>query len=72
MSSDNTLLRVTTILFITSNNKNLIDLFDLMFQTANGIMITRQELGSDITPKKLVIAQKNMIARANKVNYPKI
>ncbi|XP_062526020.1 pyruvate kinase isoform X3 [Bombyx mori] len=39
-------------------------------QTANGIMITRQELGSDITPKKLVIAQKNMIARANKANVP--
>lgn len=32
-------------------------------------MVTRQELGSDITPKKLVIAQKNMIARANKVMY---
>ncbi|CAG9795107.1 unnamed protein product [Diatraea saccharalis] len=39
-------------------------------QTANGIIVTRQELGSDITPKKLVIAQKNMIARANKANIP--
>lgn len=34
-------------------------------------MFTRQELGSDITPKKLVIAQKNMIARANKVGINK-
>ncbi|XP_004922942.1 pyruvate kinase isoform X1 [Bombyx mori] len=44
--------------------------FDEILLTANGIMITRQELGSDITPKKLVIAQKNMIARANKANVP--
>ncbi|XP_026496955.1 pyruvate kinase-like [Vanessa tameamea] len=44
--------------------------FDDILSIANGIMITRQELGSDITPKKLVIAQKNMIARANKVNIP--
>ncbi|CAH2071020.1 unnamed protein product, partial [Iphiclides podalirius] len=37
---------------------------------ANGIMITRQELGSDISPTKLVIAQKDMIARANEANVP--
>lgn len=36
-------------------------------QFADAVMITRQELGSDISPKKLVVAQKNMIARANKV-----
>uniref|UniRef100_A0A2A4JE60 Pyruvate kinase n=1 Tax=Heliothis virescens TaxID=7102 RepID=A0A2A4JE60_HELVI len=44
--------------------------FDSIMQEANGVMISRQELGSDITPKKLVIAQKNMIARANRVNCP--
>ncbi|KAM3967339.1 pyruvate kinase [Aphomia sociella] len=44
--------------------------FDDILEVTNGIMITRQELGSDITPKKLVIAQKNMIARANKCNVP--
>ncbi|CAH0407389.1 unnamed protein product [Chilo suppressalis] len=44
--------------------------FDDIINVANGIIITRQELGSDITPKKLVIAQKNMIARANKANVP--
>ncbi|KAG6441421.1 hypothetical protein O3G_MSEX001802 [Manduca sexta] len=44
--------------------------YDEILATAHGIMITRQELGSDITPKKLVIAQKNMIARANKANVP--
>ncbi|XP_063824597.1 pyruvate kinase-like isoform X2 [Ostrinia nubilalis] len=44
--------------------------FDQILTVANGIIITRQELGSDITPKKLVIAQKNMIARANKNNIP--
>ncbi|XP_032512913.2 pyruvate kinase-like [Danaus plexippus] len=44
--------------------------FDDILSAANGIMITRQELGSDITPKKLVIAQKNMIARANMANIP--
>ncbi|XP_045494092.1 pyruvate kinase-like [Colias croceus] len=44
--------------------------FDDILAISNGIMITRQELGSDITPKKLVIAQKNMIARANKANIP--
>ncbi|XP_022825561.1 pyruvate kinase-like [Spodoptera litura] len=44
--------------------------FDAILQETNGIMISRQELGSDITPKKLVIAQKNMIARANRVNVP--
>ncbi|XP_022130740.2 pyruvate kinase-like [Pieris rapae] len=43
---------------------------DDILAEVNGIMITRQELGSDITPKKLVIAQKNMIARANKANIP--
>ncbi|CAK1599006.1 unnamed protein product [Parnassius mnemosyne] len=44
--------------------------YDEILEEANGIMITRQELGSDISPKKLVIAQKNMIARANKANVP--
>ncbi|KPI91277.1 Pyruvate kinase [Papilio xuthus] len=44
--------------------------FDEILEVANGVMITRQELGSDISPKKLVIAQKNMIARANKANVP--
>ncbi|XP_052756024.1 uncharacterized protein LOC113515592 [Galleria mellonella] len=44
--------------------------FDDILAVTNGIMITRQELGSDITPKKLVIAQKNMIARANICNVP--
>ncbi|PZC86603.1 pyruvate kinase [Helicoverpa armigera] len=44
--------------------------FDSIMLEANGVMISRQELGSDITPKKLVIAQKNMIARANRVNCP--
>ncbi|XP_045766171.1 pyruvate kinase-like [Maniola jurtina] len=42
--------------------------FDDIMSVTDGIMVTRQELGSDITPKKLVIAQKNMIARANKAN----
>ncbi|CAB3239430.1 unnamed protein product [Arctia plantaginis] len=44
--------------------------FDEILEVAQGILITRQELGSDISPKKLVIAQKNMIARANKANIP--
>ncbi|XP_075971968.1 pyruvate kinase-like [Anticarsia gemmatalis] len=44
--------------------------FDAILQVTDAIMITRQELGSDITPKKLVIAQKNMIARANRANIP--
>ncbi|XP_072939865.1 uncharacterized protein [Epargyreus clarus] len=44
--------------------------FDEILTVANGIMITRQELGSDISPEKLVIAQKNMIARANMANIP--
>ncbi|XP_073942409.1 pyruvate kinase-like isoform X1 [Choristoneura fumiferana] len=44
--------------------------FDNILTAANGIIVSRQELGSDITPKKLVIAQKNMIARANKANVP--
>ncbi|CAK1546216.1 unnamed protein product [Leptosia nina] len=43
---------------------------DEILADVHAIMITRQELGSDITPKKLVIAQKNMIARANKANVP--
>ncbi|KAJ0178690.1 hypothetical protein K1T71_005465 [Dendrolimus kikuchii] len=44
--------------------------FDDILSISDGVIITRQELGSDITPKKLVIAQKNMIARANKANVP--
>ncbi|XP_063619864.1 pyruvate kinase-like [Cydia splendana] len=44
--------------------------FDEILEATNGIMISRQELGSDITPKKLILVQKNMIARANKANIP--
>ncbi|XP_026322282.1 pyruvate kinase-like [Hyposmocoma kahamanoa] len=44
--------------------------FDDIITIADGVIITRQELGSDISPKKLVIAQKNIIARANKANIP--
>ncbi|XP_041970534.1 pyruvate kinase-like [Aricia agestis] len=44
--------------------------FDDILAKTNGVMITRQELGSDISPNKLVIAQKNMIIRANKANIP--
>ncbi|XP_064292145.1 pyruvate kinase-like [Plodia interpunctella] len=44
--------------------------YDEILAATNGIMITRQELASDITPEKLVIAQKNMIARANSANVP--
>ncbi|KAJ2951984.1 hypothetical protein O0L34_g4247 [Tuta absoluta] len=49
-----------------SGYKNLDDIL----KKANGIMVTRQELGTDIIPKKLVIAQKNIIARANIANVP--
>ncbi|XP_063360774.1 pyruvate kinase-like [Cydia amplana] len=44
--------------------------FDEILDATNGILISRQELGSDITPKKLILVQKNMIARANKANIP--
>ncbi|XP_063377317.1 pyruvate kinase-like [Cydia fagiglandana] len=44
--------------------------FDEILEATNGIIISRQELGSDITPKKLILVQKNMIARANKANIP--
>ncbi|KAJ8727532.1 hypothetical protein PYW07_001651 [Mythimna separata] len=44
--------------------------FDSILKETNAVMITRQELGSDITPKKLIIAQKNMVARANALNIP--
>ncbi|KAJ8733337.1 hypothetical protein PYW08_001635 [Mythimna loreyi] len=44
--------------------------FDSILQVTDSIMITRQELGSDITPKKLIVAQKNMLARANTLNIP--
>ncbi|XP_047984458.1 pyruvate kinase-like [Leguminivora glycinivorella] len=44
--------------------------FDDILAVTNGIIISRQELGSDITPKKLILVQKNMVARANKSNIP--
>lgn len=44
--------------------------FDDILSVTDGIMISRQELGTDIQPKKIVVAQKNMIARANKANKP--
>ncbi|KAI5646601.1 pyruvate kinase, barrel domain-containing protein [Phthorimaea operculella] len=49
-----------------SGYKNLDDIL----KKTNGIMVTRQELGTDIIPRKLVIAQKNIIARANIENKP--
>ncbi|CAB3257829.1 unnamed protein product [Arctia plantaginis] len=44
--------------------------FEEILKEADAILINRQELGSDITPKKLVRAQKKMIVQANKANIP--
>ncbi|KAG7307746.1 hypothetical protein JYU34_006322 [Plutella xylostella] len=49
---------------------NAFNNFNSILDVINGVIISRQELGSDIAPEKLVIAQKNMIVRANLANIP--
>ncbi|GBP57118.1 Pyruvate kinase [Eumeta japonica] len=58
-------------IFIISEIKSLEGYrnFEEILEVSSGVIVCRQELGTDVQPKKLILAQKNLIARANKALF---
>ncbi|KAK9512278.1 hypothetical protein O3M35_000741 [Rhynocoris fuscipes] len=58
------------VIFIKIENRQAYDNFDDILRVSDGIIINRERLMLEMSPEKIVLAQKSMVARANKAGKP--